>query len=371
MSEQRSPGQRGAVLYDYLLVRGGAERVSLLLAREFDADLWVGFRDPDIFPLSELTDVRLHAVSTPSQIVPWRYIKYTRAFARKATDLADYDWVLYSGSCAPAAVIHRPGQRNIYYCHAMPSFAYELQDHYLSQLSPPLRPALRALAAWLRPRYEQALRQMDVIIANSKHTQALIKEHLSLDSEVVYPPVDVDRFEWGEPQGYYLSTARLELHKRVDVIIDAFREMPDKQLIVAGWGSAGELLRRRAAGASNIRFTGWVDQDRMRELLKHCIASIYLGKDEPFGLSPVESLAAGKPVIGVIDGGVQETIIDGKQGLLLSRPPTSAKLLTTAAHMTSGLARRMRPSCENRSRQYAQRVFLESIRRMLGSNLNI
>lgn len=367
MSERCSPGQRGAVLYDYLLVRGGAERVSLLLAREFNADLWVGFRDPGIFPLPELTDIRLRTVSTPSRIIPWRYIKYTRAFARKTTDLADYDWVLYSGSCTPAAVTHRPGKRNLYYCHALPSFAYELRDHYLNQLSPPLRPALRALAAWLRPRYEHALRQMDVIIANSKHTQSLIKEYLGLDSEVIYPPVDVDRFEWGEPQGYYLSTARLEPHKRVDVIIDAFRQMPNKQLIVAGWGSVGEQLRRRAAGATNIRFTGWVDQERMRELLKYCIASIYLGKDEPFGISPVESLAAGKPVIGVIDGGVQETIIDGKQGLLLSRPPTSAKLHATAAYMTSGLAIRMRPSCENRSRQYAQRIFLERIRRMLGA----
>lgn len=362
MSREHLPSRRGAILYDYLLVRGGAERVSLLLAREFDADLWVGFRDPDMFPLTETADMRLRVISTPSRIVPWRYVKYTWAFARRTPRLSNYDWVLYSGSCAPAAVGNRRGKRNLYYCHALPSFAYELQDHYLNRLPALLRPALRTLSAWLRPRYEQALRQMDLIIANSKHTQGLIKEHLGLESEVIYPPVDTHLFEWGEPQGYYLSAARLEPHKRVDVIIDAFRQMPDRQLIVAGWGSAGEQLQRRAEGAANIRFTGWVDQDRMRDLLKHCIASIYLGQDEPFGISPVESLAAGKPVIGVAEGGLHETIINGETGILLPTSKLGPESLSKAVDiLPSEHARALRSTCETNAHRFARAVFLKYV----------
>jgi glycosyltransferase involved in cell wall biosynthesis len=305
----RSARRSGIVLYDYLLARGGAERVTLTLANQLPAALGVGFIERQLFPAQQLADIPLHNLDAKTRITPWRYVKVARAFVYKTEFLKNYDWVLYSGSCAPVAVCNHPAGPNLYYCHALPSFAYELSEYYLDRTPAPLRPALRGLAQWVRGYYEPALHAMDAVIANSTAVQQLLKHYLNIDSCVVYPPVDTQQFRWQSRGDYYLSTARLEPHKRVQIIVDAFRRMPDKKLIVAGWGSQGEVLRRHAADATNIQFTGWVDASHMQQLLGHCIASIYLGMQEPFGISPVESMAAGKPVIGVAEGGLLDTRI--------------------------------------------------------------
>lgn len=362
------PHPRGLVLYDSLLVRGGAERVTLLTARALHAELCVGFRQRSAFPDDELHSIRIHDLGAATRIVPWRYIKLSRAFMRSASLLTGFDWALFSGACAPLALRRGAARRNLYYCHALPSFAYDLEDFYLSRIPGPSRPMLRALNAWLRPRYEDALARMDTRIANSAATRDTLREFTGLDSTVVHPPVDVDAFAWQEAGTYYLSTARLEPHKRVDLVIDAFRQLPDKQLVVAGWGSAGPALRRQAQDLDNVRFAGWVEERGMRDLLGACIASIYLGKREPFGMSPVESMASGKPVIGVAEGGLLETVVDGETGILLPPEPDVDEVTDAVLRMTLERALAMRAACEQRAAAYSRDAYLDGISSAVGAS---
>jgi len=168
-----------------------------------------------------------------------------------------------------------------------------------------LRPALQAFINYLQPRYENAITQMDTLIANSENVRRRIQYYLNQEAIVIYPPCDTARFIWRGQDNYYLSMGRLDPLKRVDLIIQAFLKMPDKRLIITSGGSELQQLKKLAKNAPHIQFTGWLDDAQLADLVGHAIATVYLAKNEDFGMSPLESMAAGKPVIGVAEGGVR------------------------------------------------------------------
>ena len=169
--------------------------------------------------------------------------KSALAFEHKTRFLRDYQTLIFSGSVAPLAVKHSRAEKNIYYCHTPPRFVYDLRDHYLDTATRLQRPALKALIAYLQPRYEDAIGKMDKVFANSKNVQGRLKRYLGVNSEVLYPPVDTERFKWLSDGDYFLSTARLESLKRVDLIIEAFKKMPNQKLIVTSGAHNYKLER--------------------------------------------------------------------------------------------------------------------------------
>ena len=300
--------KKSAILYDYLQVKGGAESVTLALCNEMpELDLVTAFTSPDAFPEMPVAEERMKTLISPTTRPGWQVFKSALAFEHKTRFLRDYQTLIFSGSVAPLAVKHSRAEKNIYYCHTPPRFVYDLRDHYLDTATRLQRPALKALIAYLQPRYEDAIGKMDKVFANSKNVQGRLKRYLGVNSEVLYPPVDTERFKWLSDGDYFLSTARLESLKRVDLIIEAFKKMPNQKLIVTSGGSQLQALKELAADAANIEFTGWVTEERLAELIGHCKATIFIPKDEDFGLSPVESLLAGKPTMVVAEGGLLES----------------------------------------------------------------
>ena len=318
---------KSAVLYDYMQVKGGAESVTLSLCNEIpDMDLVTAFMAPEAFLEAPIAEERIKTLVSLTTRPGWQVLKSALAFEHKTQFLKDYETLIFSGSVAPIAVKHSRAEKNIYYCHTPPRFVYDLREYYLDAATRLQRPALRALIAYLQPRYEDAIGKMDKIFANSKNVQSRLKQYLGVDSEVLYPPVDTKRFKWLSDGDYFLSTARLEPLKRVDLIVEAFKHMPEQKLIVTSGGSQLETLQKLAANAPNIEFTGWVSEERLVELVGHCKATIYIPKDEDFGMSPVESIAAGKPVIGINEGGVRETVLEPTDGILISNSPSAEKI---------------------------------------------
>ena len=206
---------------------------------------------------------------------------------------------------------------------------------------------------------------MDVIVANSTNVQRRIKHYLGKDAKVVYPPADTQRFSWRGQHGYYLSTARLDRLKRVELVIRAFMQMPTKRLIVASGGSETERLRKIAVGAPNIGFTGWVSDRRLRSLLGGAIATLYVPRDEDFGMSPVESMAAGKPVIAAGSGGLQETVVDGETGTLLPADPSVDDIVEAVEELPPHRALAMRAACEARSQEFSTETFLSRMKAVI------
>lgn len=355
---------RGAVLYDFLLCRGGAERVTLELATGLPGtDVCVAFRRPDVFA-AEFPKLNLIELGrSPRFAAPGlRALTGYALFSHRTAFVANYDWVVFSGSTAPIAVHHRPIGGNIYYCHTLPRFAYDLSQYYMENLPAWRRPLFKQFCRHVRRYYEAAIRRMDVLVANSENVRRRIQRFLDRDARVVYPPCDTGGYRWLGQDGYYVSTARLERYKRVDLVVTAFRRMPDKRLVVASGGSELASLKRLAGDARNISFVGWQETRQLQELVGRAVATIYVARDEDFGMSPVESMAAGKPVIGVAEGGLLETVIPARTGVLLPAAPTEDDVIAAVNAMPAGRAAGMRRDCEERARLFGRERFFIGMR---------
>jgi glycosyltransferase involved in cell wall biosynthesis len=345
-----------AFLYDFLLANGGAEQLALTTVEAFpNLELHTGFINPGLFQ-----ENLAHTLTKPISHPALQAIRMLLAFRHQTSYLSNYETVIYSGSYAPVAVWNHPDGNNIYYCHTPPRFVYDLKDYYLKQIPYWQRPVLHALIEYVRPRYEHALAQMDTLIANSQNVSQRLKDYLGVESTVIYPPVNTERYKWLSIGEYYLSTARLEPYKRVDLIVEAFVKMPDKQLVVTSGGSDLQRLKRIANHATNIHFTGWVSQQQLIDLVGRAIATIYLPMNEDFGISPVESMAAGKPVIGAAEGGLLETVIDGETGVLI-RSVNQLQIIEAINKLSSKHAQQMREACIHQAQQFTVKQFLQKM----------
>ena len=351
-----------AFLYDFLLANGGAEQLAQTTVELFpELELHTGFINPELFQESVV-----HTLTTPVSHPALQALRMLYAFRRQTSYLSNYDTVIYSGSYAPVAVWNHIGGKNIYYCHTPPRFVYDLKDFYLQQIPYWQRPVLHALIGYVRPRFEQAIAQMDTLIANSQNVRQRLLDYLDVDSTVIYPPVNTEQYKWLSTGEYYLSTARLEPYKRVDMIVEAFVKMPDKQLVVTSGGSDLPRLKRIANNATNIHFTGWVSQQQLIDLVGRAIATIYLPMNEDFGISPVESMAAGKPVIGAAEGGLLETVIDGETGVLICSV-NQLKIIEAINKLSIKQAKHMRGACMHQAQQFTVEQFVQKMQRQIWS----
>jgi glycosyltransferase involved in cell wall biosynthesis len=209
-----------------------------------------------------------------------------------------------------------PGARHVCYNAGPPRWLYGHTRQYLKTYSSFVRPAFRVAVPALRADHRRLMRRPDRLITNSRFSAAEIGRHFGRSAEAIYPPVRTDFFTPAPTRRRHLLTvARLVPHKRVDLVIEAFRGLR-QELVVVGGGRWLERLRRRAP--ANVTFTGYVEDDRLRELYRSSIALICPSIEE-FGIAMAEAQAAGTPVIAPRFGGAREIVRDGITGILLDR----------------------------------------------------
>lgn len=357
---------KGIVLYDFMKVTGGAEGVTLHIAEKFcDGRLCVDFVTPDFESSRDLGDFKIRELGKYTDLLGWQSIKGLFNFRKKTGFLREFDWVIFSGSNAPIAVFNHRNGMNILYCHTIPRVAYDLREYWLGNVAWWKRPALGLLIRLIRRCFENSLALMDVVVVNSKNTQNRLTKYLDRDSIVIHPPCYIHDYKWLGQDDFFLSTSRLEEYKRVELVVRAFMEMPDKTLIVTSGGSEFKRLKEMAGTCPNIRFTGWIGRHELSDLMGRAIATIYIPIDEDFGMSPVESLAAGKPVIGAAEGGLLETIDDGITGTLIEPRVTVDKIITAVREMSGDKALSMRMDCENSAKRFSHEVFDQALEKII------
>lgn len=354
------------VIHDFFTFKGGGERLVEILCRDLELDLAFGHQTADSFDLGALPGKLFDLHSDGVDIMGWRTLRRLNAFRNKSRILKRYENVIYSGIYSPIAIKNHASGKNIYYCNTPPRFLYDLRDHYISALPLWRRlPLFNFHLLFFAGMYESAIHKMDVVIANSKNIQDRIRKFFGIESPIIYPPCDCDQFNWLGQGDYYLSTARLDPLKRVDVIIEAFTQMPDKKLIVLSEGIEKAKLLALSRGHKNISFAGSVEEKKLKELIGNAIATIYIPKEEDFGLSPVESMAAGKPVLGVAEGGMLETVVHGETGWILPRDPSPEEVVSGVRELQAGSARSMRKKCESRAEMFRKEIFIEKMRKLI------
>lgn len=356
------------IVHDYFSIRGGGERLALVLANNLHADLYCGYRTLESYDESDFKG-KVSSLDIPKYFrnnPMLRLIFLCWSFYRLSKKIRKYDVRIFSGIFSLfSAPAKKDGTLNVYYCHTPPRFLYDKKLYYQEKV-PLFLKWPYSILVWIYAKfYHFHISKMDIILTNSVTTQERIDKYLKRKSTVVHPPVDTKIFTWKGQKPYYLSTARLAPLKRVSMIVEAFLKMPTKQLIVASGGEDLEKLKLLAKDAVNIEFRNWVDEGQLQTLIGEAIATIYLPRDEDFGMSPVESMAAGKPVIGVAEGGLRETIINGRTGVLLPKEFKVEDICNAVEEMDANTARSMKAGCIKRASEFEQSIFLSKIEKEL------
>lgn len=323
---------RTAIVHDFFVQDGGAERVALELAAMFpEADVFTTFFDAERFR-DRLDPSRVHTWPLQRVLgIPTGFRSLLPLYPAWFSwlDLRAYDVVISSSVAFTHAVRTRNDARHLVYVHTPMRYAWDL-DRYLADSSTGglkrfgARLARTPLQRWDR----WASRKPDVLIANSATVQTRIRHRWGRSADVVYPPVPTDEIPVGDrDDGFLLVAARLLGYRRIDLVVDAASRLR-RDLVVVGDGPEMAKLRDRAGPTT--RFEGHVSRDRLVALMRSCHAYVVPGVED-FGIAPVEAMAAGKPVIAFADGGVAESVIEGETGVFF-REQTVESLVRAIEH---------------------------------------
>lgn len=321
--QQRYRTQRVAIVHDWLVVNGGAEKVLEALASAFpQAEIFtlVNFMPADIAPW--LARHTIHTSCLQRMPLARRYYRHylpLMPYAVEQLDLRGFDLVISSSHAVAKGVMTYPGQRHVCYCHTPMRYAWDMKEAYLQDARfrvPLLETYVRHTLKRLRQWDFFTAAHVDTFIANSHNVAQRISKYYRRDAEVLYPPVDVDAFTLnnGPREDYYLAASRLVPYKRLDVIVQAFAQDPQqRRLKVAGEGPEFRHLARLAKGHANIELLGYVEGQALQSLMQHARGFIFAA-DEDFGILPLEAQACGTPVIAYGSGGALETVKGPEHG---------------------------------------------------------
>ena len=314
---------RIALVHDWLLSPiGGSERVLAQLHSLFSSPpiytlLWNAQAFLDT-PFSKAVVHRSFLERMPLIKKRWRYYLPLFPLAIEQFNLSKYDLVFSSSHCVAKGVITTPDQLHICYCHTPMRYAWDLSHDYLKASSWPARLLMHYLRGW----DVQSSSRVDHFIANSHFVKRRIRKTYGKEAHVIYPPVDTSLFQLkSEKEDFYLAASRLVPYKKIDLIVEAFAQMPQRKLIVIGDGP--EMKKIRKLATPNIRIMGFLPSHLLREYLQNARALLF-SAIEDFGILPVEAMSAGTPVLGLRRGGVAETVQDQSTGLFFEEQTVSA-----------------------------------------------
>ena len=313
---------RTALVHDWLNQMGGAENVLRVLHGMFPSapiytSLYVPPRMPDAMRGWDIRTSWLNRIPQRDRLARYLLPLYPGAF--RSMNLVDHDLVISIKSAFCLGVRTAAGgskARHVCYCLTPTRFLWHF-DQYMAreQVSGLSRLASRMLLEHLRRWELDAAKKVDDFIAISTAVQKRIRDIYGRSSTIIHPPVDTGAFrpESSVPrEGFYLVVSRLIPYKRIDLAISAFNRMPDRNLVIVGDGRDAAALK--AMAGSNIRFTNHLPRRQVIDLMQRCRGFIFPG-EEDFGITPVEAMSAGSPVVALQAGGALDTVVDRQTGV--------------------------------------------------------
>lgn len=308
---------------------GGGDRLAWELARTFeDAHFYVGWRDKSIEPDDVNSDQLIEGKLLNRAL---KHGGFPRKLAhllgwQLASPLRDYDILLTSGN-EPLFYVPPDDQTWVAYIH----HTNRRQSDQLAEVKSKRLRAIQLLVYYaIRVAFDHNTHKPDLFVVNSEIVKRRVVRYWGVPEgkiRVVYPPVNTHNYspKGSDTDDYYVTLSRLDWHKDIDGIVQAFNKL-DVQLLIAGDGPERERLESLAQ--DNIEFLGFLDETEKQRLLSSAKAFVFNGRDEDFGIAPVEALAAGTPLLGVKEGMTQYQVIEGKNGYRHTRSESSGPSLT-------------------------------------------
>jgi len=352
-----------AIFHNFMDNIGGAEIACLTLAKELEADIYTTNINKDKIEKMDFSAVKLKSIGNVPLNAPLRHQLALWKF-RKLNLKNKYDFYIIGGDWAVSGAVNN--KPNLWYVHSPIREIWDLYEYVRQNMVPWLVwPFFDLWVKYNRYLNRKYIKHVDKLVCNSKNTQGRIKKYLNKDALVINPPTETSKFYYKKTGDYWLSVNRLISHKRVDMQIKAFAKLPNERLIIVG---SYEQSRHFQAYANymekikpeNVEILNWVNHDKLIDLYANCKGLIATAKDEDFGMTPVEAMASGKPVIAANEGGYKETVIDDVTGKLIDN--INVDKLVEAIKEIGRNPQSYKDACLKQAGKFDTKIFIEKIK---------
>jgi len=295
-----------AVAHWHVRSWGGAEYLVTRLAEALGEDTVHTLGTPDPEDANPYGDVRFADLTSHLDYPRIRRIQRNAGRVFEYAQWEDVDWralgdpdVLVTSGATTRAVITPDDTLHVNYCHSPPRWFYDLYHDRKDSLAGTL---VRPIIRYLRTRDTAIDARVDAYLANSPVVARRLWKYYKREAELLYPPIDLGEYTEKGDGGYYLHLGRLDREKGVTAVVEAFAGRDERLVLAGGAGDAATAVRDTIERATNIEYRGFVTEDEKYDLLARCRAVVFNGRDEDFGIVPVEAVASGKPVLARNEG---------------------------------------------------------------------
>lgn len=375
---------RIAIFHNYLDNIGGAEIVTLTLARALSADVYTTNISQENIAKMGFADVskRIYSLGRIPKSAPFRQQIALWKF-RRLNLSGRYDFFIIAGDWAMSGAVNN--HPNLWYAHSPLNELWEFTGFIKQEL----------LNFWKKPLYDiwvlvnrrlslKYARSVDNWVANSNNTKLRIEKYYQQTAKVIYPPVACSAYQAAASQvpvsqavktagDYWLSVNRLAAHKRPEIQLEAFKDLPEERLIMVASYEEGvaqfEACKARIDNynLANVEIRHWVSDTELKELYAHCRGFITTAQNEDFGLTAVEAMAAGKPVIAPAEGGYLESVLSGRTGALI-KDIGGASLRQAILQVSTNLKNNpnyYQAACYEQAARFDTAVFIKAIKEII------
>ncbi len=360
-----------AIVAELLIRLGGAERVVKSLMEIYpEAKIFTLLYDEEKcgndFPKDKIQTSFLQKF--PKFIRKrYRWLIKLMPYAIESFDFTDYDLVISSSSAFAHGALTSSETLHICYCHSPMRYAWDYSHQYLNDkwFNPIKRFFARRAIEKIRIWDRVAADRVDFYVANSKHVQKRIEKYYRLPSEVIYPPVNVDKFQYNNSsKDYFIIISTLTSYKKIDLAINLFNKI-GKKLIIVGDGPEREFLESIAG--ENIEFKGRISDLEVQKLLEESKGLIF-PSEEDFGISMIEAMAAGRPVLAYKAGGALEFIEAGINGEFFNEQ-NLASMEDALARLINNENKYSREIIRTKAEKFSEEIFKNKIQKFINEKI--